>query len=119
VLDRLHVKGLDDEMIASARNYIMGQFPPSLETAASLAGMFAYLELYGLDRAYIDNYGAALDGATPVRVHNTISDVYPREDDIAFILIGDADLIREGVAKYGPVTEMSIAEPRFNPYLPK
>jgi len=119
VLDRLHVSGLDDEMIASARNYIMGQFPPSLETVSSLAGMFAYLELYGLDRTYIDNYGTALEGATPVTVHNAISDVYPHADNIAFILIGDADRIRESVAKYGPVTEMSITEPRFNPDLPK
>jgi len=119
VLDRLHVSGLDEEMITSARNYIMGQFPPSLETASSLAAMFAYLELYGLDRSYIDGYGAALEGATPVSIHNTISDVYPREDNIAFIMIGDADRIREDVAKYGPVTEMSITEPLFSPYLPK
>ncbi len=115
VLDRLHVSGLNEDMIASARNYIMGQFPPSLETASSLAGMFAYLELYGLDRSYIDGYGAALEGATPVTIHNTISDVFPRKDNIALILIGDADLIREDVAKYGPVTEMSITDPRFRP----
>lgn len=115
VLNRLHVSGLNDEMILSARNYIMGQFPPSLETASSLAGMFTFLELYGLDRTYVDDYGASLDAATPVKVHNTISDVYPREDDLAFILIGDADKIRDEVAKYGPVTEMSITEPRFTP----
>ena len=115
VLDRLHVKGLDDEMIVSARNYFMGQFPPSLETASSLAGMFARLEFYGLDRSYIDDYGPALEAATPVTVHNTISDVYPQAENLVFVLIGDADLIREGVAKYGDVTEMSIAEPGFTP----
>jgi predicted Zn-dependent peptidase len=115
VLERLHVKGLDDEMIASARNYIMGQFPPSLETASSLAGMFAYLELYGLDRTYIDDYGPALNNATPVTVHNTISDVYPLTENFALILIGDAGLIRDEVAKYGEVVEMSIEEPSFRP----
>jgi zinc protease len=115
VLERLHVKGLDDDMIESARNYIMGQFPPSLETASSLAGMYAFLEFHGLDHTYIDDYGAALENATPVTVHNTISDVYPRPENIAFILIGDADLIRDDVAKYGEVTEMSISEPSFTP----
>ena len=115
VLDRLHVKGLDDEMIVSARNYIMGQFPPSLETASSLAGMFARLEFYGLDRSYIDEYGPALEAATPVTVHNAISDVYPQAENLVFILIGDAELIREDVAKYGDVTEMSITEPSFTP----
>ena len=118
VLKRLHIAGLDEEMILSARNYIMGQFPPSLETASSLAGMFAFLELYGLDRTYVDSYSAALDAATPVKVHNTISEVYPSEDNLAFILIGDADQVREAVSKYGPVTEMSITEPHFAPAPP-
>ncbi len=115
LLDRLHRKGVNNTMIASARNYILGQFPPTIETASSLADMFVYLELNGLDRSYIDSYGAALEAATPVTVHNAISDVYPGTDDLAFILIGDADAIREDVAKYGPVTEMSITEPRFRP----
>ena len=115
LLDRLHRKGVNNTMIASARNYILGQFPPTIETASALADMFVYLELNGLDRSYIDSYGAALEAATPVTVHNAISDVYPGTDDLAFILIGDADAIREDVAKYGPVTEMSITEPRFRP----
>ncbi|MDJ0712284.1 MAG: pitrilysin family protein [Woeseiaceae bacterium] len=115
VLSQLHDRGLNDDMIESARNYIMGQFPPSLETASSLAGMFAYLEQHGLDRSYIDNYGAALTGATPVSVSNAIADVYPQTSDLVFVLIGDAAEIRAAVAKYGEVTEMSITEPRFTP----
>lgn len=115
LLDQLHERGVNDEMIASARNYIMGQFPPSLETASSLAEMFAYLELNGLGRDYIDSYGAALEAATPVSVHNAISDVYPTSSNLVFVLIGDAESIREAVKKYGPVTEMSITEPRFRP----
>ena len=115
MLDRLHIRGMNEAMIASARNYIMGQFPPTLETASSLARMFAYLEQNGLDRAYVDEYGAALAAATPVTISNTIAEVYPTPDDLVFILIGDAESIREDVAKYGPVTEMSINEPRFRP----
>ena len=115
VLEKLHQRGVNDEMIASARNYIMGQFPPTLETASSLAEMFAYLELNGLGREHIDGYGAALEAATPVSVHNAISEVYPTGDNLVFVLIGDAAAIRESVSKYGPVTEMSITEPRFRP----
>ena len=116
VLSSLHTRGVDEEMIASARNYIMGQYPPSLETVSSLAGMLAWLEAQGLERAYIDEYGAALAEVTPVSAHNTISDVYPVSDDLVVILIGDAEAIREDVQKYGPVTEVSITEPHFGPY---
>ncbi len=115
LLGRLHQQGVDDEMIASARNYIMGQFPPTLETASALAGMVAFLELHGLDRSYIDDYGAALEAATPVSVHNAISEIYPQAEDLVLVLVGDAAAIRDAVAKYGPVTEMSITEPRFRP----
>lgn len=116
LLDRLHRQGVNQDMITSARNYIMGQFPPTLETASSLASMFAWLELHGLDRGYIDDYGAALDAVTPVSVHNAISEVYPGAENLVFVLIGDAGKVRDAVAKYGPVTEMSITEPRFRAY---
>jgi hypothetical protein len=37
-------------------------------------------------------------------------------DDLVIVLIGDAGAIREAVTKYGPVTEVSITEPRFRFY---
>ena len=119
VLDRLHIKGLNNQLITSARNYIMGQFPPTLETASSLARMLAFLEQNGLDRSYVDEYGAALGAATPVTISNTIAEVYPTADDLVFVLLGDAATIRDDVAKYGPVTEISITEPRFRRQSPK
>jgi predicted Zn-dependent peptidase len=119
VLDRLHDSGLDDEMMTSARNYIMGQFPPSLETGSAVAGVLTYLEQHGLDRSYIDEYGAALAAATSETVAESIDEVYPDRDSLVFVIIGDATAIRDDVAKYGPVTEMSITEPRFRPQLPK
>jgi hypothetical protein len=61
----------------------------------------------------VDEYGAALREATPVTISNTIAEVYPTVDDLVFVLIGDAATIRDDVAKYGPVTEISITEPRF------
>jgi predicted Zn-dependent peptidase len=115
VLGQLLDDGLDDVMMASARNYIMGQFPPSLETGSAIASMLAFLEQHGLDRAYIDEYGAALAAATEDGVAKSIAEVYPDRDRLVFIIIGDADIIRDDIAKYGPVTEMSITEPRFRP----
>ena len=115
LLDKLHQDGADEDMIASARNYIMGQFPPTLETATSLAAAFAWLELHGLDRGYIDSYGAALEAVTPETLAAAVGDVYPVSDNRVLVLVSDADAIRDAVAQYGPVTEMSITEPRFRP----
>ncbi len=115
VLQELHDSGVEEEMIVSARNYIMGQFPPRLETAAQLAAQISMLELYGLDSTYVDDYVEALNMVDEAGVAATIGDVYPLVDDLALILIGDAAQIREAVGEYGPVTEMSISEPRFRP----
>ena len=114
-LGRLRDSGLSPEMITSSRNYVMGQYPPSLETASQLAGVFATLETYGLDASYINEYGGQLAAATPESIAAVIDEVYPKADELVFIIIGDAEQIREQVAKYGPVTEISIDEPRFHP----
>lgn len=113
VLARLHNHGLDDDMMTSARNYIMGQFPPSLETGSAVASMLAFLEQHGLGRPYVDEYGAALAAATPESIAESIAEVYPDPESLVFVVIGDAERIRDDLAKYGPVTEMSITEPRF------
>jgi predicted Zn-dependent peptidase len=114
-LDRLHRRALSDDMIASARNYILGQYPPTLETSMAVAGMLAFLEQHGLDRAYIDGYGQALEAATPASVKSAIGEVYPLPENLTLVMIGDAEAIRDDVARYGPVTEMAITEPGFRP----
>jgi len=114
-LGQLRDLGLDETMVESARNYVMGQFPPRLETAVQLADMFALLEVTGLGASYIDEYSAGLSAATPESIAQVIAEVYPSADKLVFVILGDAELIREQVAQYGPVTEISISEPRFHP----
>lgn len=115
VREALRNAGVNDQALVAARNYIMGQFPPRLETASQLAGQLSMLEQYGLGRDYIDGYGAALNALTTRDVNRAIDDVYASADDLVFVLIGDAELIRDDVAKYGEVTEIPITEPHFRP----
>lgn len=115
VLGQLRDTGLDPAMIASARNYVMGQFPPRLETASQIAGMLASIESYGLNASYINHYGDSLAAATEASIAAVIEAVYPSADSLVFVILGDAETIREQVAQYGPVTELSITEPRFHP----
>jgi len=113
VLGQLHDTGIDAAMIASARNYVMGQFPTDLETAAQLAAIFALLEAGGLEHSYIDNYAAAVAAVNGESIAAVIADVYPGKDELVYVLLGDAEVIRESIGKYGSVTELSITEPHF------
>jgi len=69
----------------------------------------------GLDASFINDYGAAVAGASGEDVRSVITEVYPHVDNLVFVILGDAELIREDVAKYGPITEIAITEPRFRP----
>ncbi len=114
-LARLRDPGLDGAMIESARNYILGQFPPQLETAEQLAAVFAMLEANGLPASYINNYADGLDAATPESVAAVIDRVYPKTEALVFIVLGNAEIIRGQLAAYGPITEVSIFAPSFHP----
>lgn len=115
LLARLRSDGFDDELITSGKNYILGQFPPRLETAEQLANQFAALQAAGLDESFINDYGAAVAGATGEDIRAVIAEVYPEIDDLVFVIIGNAEQLRDAVAKYGPVIEMPITDPRFRP----
>jgi len=115
VLGQLRDAGLGEEMILSARNYVLGQFPTKLETAAQLAALFARIETFDLGPSYINEYGASITTADAAKISAVIDAVYPSLDNLVFVLLGDAKLIRESVGKYGPVTELAITEPRFRP----
>lgn len=114
-LGRLHDGGLGEAMMISAQNYVMGQFPTRLETAVQVAGTFALLESMSLDVSYINEYGAGLAATTPESIAAVIDEVYPRGEELVFIVLGDAAAIRDQLTKYGSVTEISISEPRFHP----
>jgi len=115
LLAQLHETGFDEPTIQSGKNYILGHFPPRLETASQLASQFADLEAYGLSASFINEYGDAIAAADPEAVRAIIGDVYPNLDNLVFVVLGNAELIRDDIAKYGPITELSITEPRFRP----
>lgn len=115
VLNKLHSSGLDPDSLSDAKAYILGQFPLAFETAPQMARQMAQLEFYGLDTDYINAYASELVKADNSGIGRVIETVYPTEDELVFVLIGNADAIRDSVAKYGAVTEMSIVEPSFSP----
>jgi zinc protease len=114
-LENLKRGRLAPDMLESARAYVLGQYPLQLETAANWAATLADLELYGLDKSYIEGYGPALAKVDLEEAAAVTADAFPRAADLVVVLIGDAASIRETAAKYGTVTEMSITAPDFQP----
>ena len=115
LLAKMRDEGFTEELITSGKNYILGLYAPRLETSAQLAAQFAALQTYGLDASYVNDYGAAVAGAASESIQSVIMSVYPSPDNLVFVVLGDAERIREDLARYGPITEMAITDPSFRP----
>ena len=106
---------IDATALDSGKTYVLGQFPTQLETSPQWARQLAELEFYGLDRKYVEGYGPALAGVTLADAARVSADAYPSPDNLAIVFIGDAAKIRDGIRKYGPLTEMKLTDPTFSP----
>jgi predicted Zn-dependent peptidase len=112
-LSRLKRAGITQAMLDSARSYVMGQYPMNLETAADWAAQLAELELYGLDPGYIENYGPALRNVTLGDAHQVLEQAFPLGRQLALVVIGDAQQVRERLERYGPVQQIALAAGSF------
>lgn len=115
VLTQYRQQGMDETTLASAKEYVLGQFPPTLETSQQLASKLSELAFYGLDASDVDGFSTRVASADPARIKAAIQRVVPAPEELTLVLIGQASAIRDVARKYGPVTEMSITEPRFSP----
>ncbi|MDB6065881.1 MAG: Insulinase-like protein [Pedosphaera sp.] len=113
VLNRLHEKGISEQELKSAKTYIKGQFPPTIETTDQLAGQIASLEFYGLDASEINTYYAKIDSMTLADAQRVIKQYYP-QNNLAFVLIGKAEEIQKVAGKYAPhMDNKKISQPGF------
>jgi len=113
LLKQLRGKGITEEQLKSAKNYIKGQFPPSIETSDQMAGLIAELEFYGLDQTEINGYYAKIDSMTLDDARRVIKEHYPLEN-LVFVLIGKAEEIKSVAKKYATKMDTkAISEPGF------
>jgi zinc protease len=112
VVNKLHDKGIDEETLTSAKNYVKGQFPPDYETSGQLAELLTQMFWYGFDESYINNFQANVDGLTSAKAKVIISKYFPK-DNLQFLFIGKASDIKSIVEKFGAITVKEIKADGF------
>jgi predicted Zn-dependent peptidase len=113
ILERLRAKGISEEELRSAQNYIRGQYPPDYETPGQLAAAMVRLEFFGLDRGHVNEHTRRTDAIALPDAKKAIAAHYPRTKDLAIVLLGQAEKIRATAAKYGSLSEKSVSQPGF------
>jgi len=115
VLDKLHREGVTADELASAKAYIKGQFPPTIETSGQLARRIASNEFYGLTDDEINQLESRIDAVTLPVTKQVIEKHFPA-DNLVFLLIGKATEIRPAIEKYATQQDTrKISDPGFWP----
>ncbi len=109
VLANLHKNGIDETALASAKNYVKGQFPPDYETSGQLARLLTQMFWYNFDAAFINNFEKNVDGLTLEKAKAIISTYFPK-DKLQFAIVGKASEIKPILEKYGTVKVVEIKE---------
>ncbi|HUI61244.1 MAG TPA: pitrilysin family protein [Steroidobacteraceae bacterium] len=112
-LEHLKRLAVTAEMLNSARAYVLGQYPLDFETAADWAVALGEIELYGLGSGYIEHYGAQLRDVSLEQMREVIDSAYPRPEEVAIVLIGDAQALRGPVSSLGPATVIPLTRTDF------
>jgi predicted Zn-dependent peptidase len=115
VLEKLHKNGVTQEQLASAKSYIKGQYPPTIETSSQLVRRIVLNEFYGLGDDEVNQLEARVDAVTPEIARQVIQKHFPLEN-LVFVLIGKASAIGPAVKKYAEKMDARpISEPGFWP----
>jgi predicted Zn-dependent peptidase len=112
VLNRLHAEGVDEASLASAKYYLIGQFPTLYETPGSLAGFLKSMFVYGVDESFVNDFQKNVENVTVWETKKIIAKHFP-QDALQFVLIGKAAAIRGQVKKYGELSEKEIKDNGF------
>ena len=115
VLEKLHKNGVTEEQLKSAKSYIKGQYPPTIETSSQLVRRIVFNEFYGLGDDEVNQLEARVDAVTPAIAKQIIKKHFPL-DSLVFVLIGKASAIGPAVKKYADkMDERTISDPGFWP----
>src|SRR5580658_7085703 len=115
VLEKLHKNGVTEEQLKSAKSYIKGQFPPTIETSGQLVRRIVVNEYYGLGDDEVNQLEVRVDAVTPEMARQIIQKHFPM-DNLVFVLIGKASAIAPAVKKYAEkMDQRAISDPGFWP----
>ncbi len=112
LLKKARSQGFSAEEIESAKNYIIGQFPETLETNGSKASAYLRLVFYELGFDYFDHYLTDIEGARPEEIKKAAQRLLP-EKNYALVIVGKASDIKKQLQKFGRWEEKKITDPDF------
>ncbi len=109
VLNHLHAVPLDPVTLASAKNYMIGLFPPKYQTTDELSSLMTEMFLYNFNESYINKFEENVNAVTLDKANEIIAKYFPK-GKLQFVLIGKSAEIKKIAEGYGPVKEVQLKD---------
>ncbi|CAN5127507.1 hypothetical protein BH20ACI2_BH20ACI2_23490 [soil metagenome] len=108
-LDRIRNETVGDDELADARNFLTGVFPLRAETQEGLTNLIVNQHLYGLPDDYLQTYRENVEAVT-ARDVKRVANLHIRPEEMAVIIVGDAEEILPQAREYADSVEIFDTE---------
>src|SRR5262245_23486280 len=103
-IDRIVKEPVSDADLSTAKSYIVGNFPTTIETPSQIAAQIGQVKLLGLDKSYLENYRKEVAKVTTADVQRVMKS-HLQPDKLAIVLVGDAVAIKD---KVEPIASVAL-----------
>ncbi len=107
-LRRIRTGVVEDGELDDTKNYLMGVFPATVQSASDIAGRLLDVELYGLPETWFDSYRENIHAISKDDVAR-VANKYIDPERVLIVVVGNAAQIREPLGGMGcPIHEIDI-----------
>jgi len=107
-LRRIRTGDIEDRELDDTKNYLMGVFPATVQSASDIASRLLDMELYGLPDDYFDRYRENISAIGKDDVAR-VAQKYIDPDRSLIVIVGNASQVREPLGNLGiPLHEIDI-----------
>jgi len=106
-LDRMRNEVPADSEITSAKNYLVGSFPLTIQTPEQIANAVAAARLRGLPDDYVPRFRDRLAAVTPAQL-GAADQRFLTTDKMVVVVVGDGARVLEGLKRLGSVRIVDV-----------
>jgi zinc protease len=101
-IDRLRTEAVPDSELISAKGYLVGSYPLTIETPRQVAQVLTTARLLGLGPDYLQRYRDRLSGVSAARARAAAQRVY-RRGALTIVVVGDAKELYDRLKAIAPI----------------
>jgi hypothetical protein len=106
-IDRVRTETIPDSELGSAKGFLVGSFPLTIETPRQIAQVVTNARLLGLPPDYVQRYRERLAAVSGVRARAAAQRVY-RRNALTIVVVGDAKALYDKLKAIAPVRLVDI-----------